>query len=115
MSDSIALYTLKEVQRLFSSRDIPETIIPGVTKLSELVLSKGSLEVRYYEPGSQDMQVPHNQEELYFVIAGTAQLKYDKGHIPCGVGDVIFVPKKSPHKFVEISKDFAVWVVYFDA
>ena len=108
------VFTLASAKEKFASSPRPAEIISGVTKLSELVFSKGDLQLRYYEPGKVDHQVPHDQEELYVVISGTAELDHGGRKIRCSAGDSLFVSKGEAHKFVNISDDFAVWVVYFN-
>ena len=109
------IFSLKSAKEKFAASPRPTEIVPGVTKLSELVFSKGSLQLRYYEPGNIDHQVPHDQEELYIVISGTAELDHGGRKICCNPGDSIFVSKDEIHKFVNISNDFSVWVIYFNA
>ena len=99
----------------FASKPRPTEIIPGVTKLSDLAFSKGNLQLRYYQPGEVDRQVPHNQEELYVVVSGEAFLEYDGERHHCRTGDAAYVPKMAEHRFVDATDGFAVWVIYFDA
>lgn len=108
-------FPLDQATADFLSKPSPIEIIPGVTKLSNLAFSTGNVQLRYYQPGNVDRQVPHNQEELYIVVCGEAVLEYDEGRYRCRIGDAAYVPKMAEHRFIDATDDFAVWVVYFDA
>ena len=81
------VFTLASAKEKFASSPRPAEIILGVTKLSELVFSKGDLRLLYYEPGKIDHQVPHDQEELYVVTSGTAELDHGRRKIRYNAGD----------------------------
>jgi mannose-6-phosphate isomerase-like protein (cupin superfamily) len=64
------------------------------------------LSVHYYrlEAGEEDKQSPHHEDELYFVLQGgrSIQIKTENETVivPLKKGDLVFVPKHAPHKFV---------------
>ncbi len=62
--------------------------------------------------GGTDDQVPHTEDEVYVVTAGRARLSTPSGAIPVETGDAVFVPAREPHSFVEVSEDFAVFVIF---
>ena len=91
-------------------------------------LSYGSMEVRWFRPQTDVQHEPHDRDELYFVVAGTAVFRrgnqsgpFDElldgleGHVsaPIHPGDVVFVPAGAHHDFEETSPDFAVWAVFY--
>ena len=45
-------------------------IEPG--HLSALMMQYGSMQLRWYAPVDQDHHVPHDRDELYVVVSGTA-------------------------------------------
>jgi len=63
-------------------------------------------------PGGTDDQVPHTEDEVYLVTAGRAELSTPSGAIPVETGDALFVPAGEPHRFVAVSDDFAIVVVF---
>lgn len=83
------------------------------------VIRHGTMSVSVFAPRGQDHQTPHAQDELYFIMSGSAVL-----HLAgdCGgaesqhealPGGVFFVPAQVAHRFVRISDDFASWVVFW--
>jgi mannose-6-phosphate isomerase-like protein (cupin superfamily) len=62
--------------------------------------------------GGVDDQSPHAQDEVYVVTAGRAELDVEGRRSPVGPGTVAFVPRRVEHRFVEISEDLEVAVVF---
>ncbi len=92
--------------------------LPATEKWKEGVwdieaLAHGTMSVIYFAPRGNDYQTTHEQDEIYFVIAGSATFNRNGEPIPCEVGDVLFVPAEMPHKFETISDDFATWAVFY--
>src|SRR5262245_60229529 len=84
-------------------------------RLSALVWRRGTMELRFYKPPQPDPQVPHDQDELYIVVAGRGRFVCDGRSADCNAGDVLFAPAKATHRFENTSADFAVWVVFYGA
>src|SRR5437762_10511559 len=59
-----------------------------------------------------DEQSPHSEDEIYVVTAGQARLVTDSGTADIGPGDVIYVPAGEEHRFVDITGDLALLVVF---
>jgi len=65
--------------------------------------------------GSQDMQSPHDEDEVYYVVEGKAQLKLaDKIH-EVGPGSVLYVKATESHSFFEIEEDMTLLVFFASA
>jgi mannose-6-phosphate isomerase-like protein (cupin superfamily) len=62
--------------------------------------------------GGLDDQTPHTEDEIYVVTAGRARLVTADGTAEVGPGDVLFVPAGEAHRFVDISEDLALLVVF---
>lgn len=82
------------------------------------VIRHGTMSVSLFAPRGEDHQTPHTQDELYFVMRGSAVLKItpndgDPQTDPAFPGTVLFVPANAPHRFENISDDFATWVVFW--
>lgn len=77
------------------------------------VFAKGRFSVEIFAPGKKDYQTPHDQDEFYFVISGSADFVRAGVAESCRAGDAIFVPAGEEHFFDAISADFATWVVFF--
>jgi hypothetical protein len=76
-------------------------------------LSHGSMRVELYVPLASDPQLPHEQDELYFIEHGQADLMQDEGTLRAAAGDVLFVAAGRRHYFANISADFRTWVVFW--
>lgn len=92
------------------------------------VLSHGSMEVRWFRPEPNVQHVPHDRDEIYFIVSGTANFRRGnesgpfeealngiEGHETATVrpGDVLFVPAGAHHDFDDTTPDFAVWAVFY--
>lgn len=63
-----------------------------------------------------DPQMPHREDELYYVVRGKAQ--FDRtGHptTPVSAGSILFVPKELPHRFHSIEEELVALVVFAPA
>ncbi len=77
------------------------------------VFAKGAIELEFFAPRGTDYQTPHEKEEFYIIVSGTADLLIESEKFPCKTGDAMFVPAKIEHHFENISEDFATWVIFF--
>jgi mannose-6-phosphate isomerase-like protein (cupin superfamily) len=62
--------------------------------------------------GDVDKQDPHTEDEVYVVTAGRARLATPGGTVDVGPGSVVFVPAGEEHRFVDVSEDLSVLVVF---
>lgn len=76
-------------------------------------LNHGSMSIELYAPQGNDPQTPHEQNELYFVQAGCAELRIGVERFSCAPGDVLFVAAGVDHSFEMFSGDFVTWVVFW--
>jgi len=76
-------------------------------------LRHGSMSVGVFAPRGRDVQRPHPQDELYFIVHGSADLLMDDEKLVCQEGDVVFVPAFASHHFENCSADFVTWVVFW--
>ena len=65
--------------------------------------------------GQDDLQTPHNQDEVYYVIKGQGQLKVKNEDYIVQSGSVVYVPKHTRHKFHSITQDLTVMVMFAPA
>jgi mannose-6-phosphate isomerase-like protein (cupin superfamily) len=75
-------------------------------------LSIGTYSIR---AGGVDDQAPHHEDEIYVVTAGRATLVTPTGTEVVGPGDVVFVPAEEEHRFVDITEDLALLVIFAPA
>jgi mannose-6-phosphate isomerase-like protein (cupin superfamily) len=77
------------------------------------VFSKGEFELEFFAPRGQDYQTPHEKDEFYIIVSGTADLITENEIVKCQPGDAVFVAAGESHHFENISEDFATWVIFF--
>ncbi|MGH6655223.1 MAG: cupin domain-containing protein [Actinocrinis sp.] len=59
-----------------------------------------------------DDQSPHTEDEIYIVTRGAAKISTPERTLEVGPGAVIFVPAGEDHRFVEVTEDLALLVVF---
>lgn len=84
---------------------------PG--RVSALLMTHGSMTLRFYAPRGTDPQQPHGQDELYIVANGTGIYVCDDRRTAFGPGDVLFAAAHAVHRFEDFSDDFETWVVFY--
>jgi mannose-6-phosphate isomerase-like protein (cupin superfamily) len=67
------------------------------------------------EPGADDPQDPHQEDEVYLVLGGRAQLTVAGRAQPVGPGSVVFVARTVPHRFHDITERLSVLVFFAPA
>lgn len=65
--------------------------------------------------GGIDDQTPHTEDEIYLVARGRARLESDDGSAEVGPGSVLYVPAAQRHRFVDVTEDLAVVVLFAPA
>jgi mannose-6-phosphate isomerase-like protein (cupin superfamily) len=98
-----------------------------VFRLPELATKVAGTEPRFFEflrvptlscaiyrlpAGAKDMQAPHLEDEVYFVIDGRAWLRTGDQQHEVGPGTVLYVRSTSEHSFFDIEADLTVVVVF---
>ena len=80
-------------------------------------LRRDSLSCGLYvlEPGADDPQTPHQEDEVYVVLAGWARLTVAGRDQPVGPGSVVFVARTVPHRFADVTERLSVLVLFAPA
>ena len=65
--------------------------------------------------GAHDPQVPHDEDEIYYVVSGEGRIRVGPEEQPVGPGTIVFVPKGVEHKFHSITVDLVILVVFSPA
>jgi mannose-6-phosphate isomerase-like protein (cupin superfamily) len=63
----------------------------------------------------EDDQTPHTEDEIYIVQSGRGRLVTDSGSVDLSPGNVIYVPARERHQFVDVTEDLALLVVFAPA
>jgi mannose-6-phosphate isomerase-like protein (cupin superfamily) len=70
----------------------------------------------YHLPaGGKDLQHPHAVDEVYVVLAGRGALEIEGERIDVGPGRVVSVDIGADHRFVDVTEDLSVLVVFAPA
>ena len=77
-------------------------------------LNEGSLSLGLYvlEAGSTDIQSPHAEDEVYYVVSGRATVEVSGERRPVQPGSMIYVAKDVDHRFVDIQEDLSLLVFF---
>ena len=62
--------------------------------------------------GGTDLQKPHQQDELYYVVRGRARMRVGSEEQIVRTGTVIFVPARVEHLFFDIADELDVLVAF---
>jgi mannose-6-phosphate isomerase-like protein (cupin superfamily) len=62
--------------------------------------------------GQADEQRPHTEDEVYVVVSGKATFRAGGREQAVGPGSVIFVERGAEHRFVDITEDLTVLVIF---
>jgi mannose-6-phosphate isomerase-like protein (cupin superfamily) len=66
------------------------------------------------EAGSKDMQAPHDEDEVYFVLEGKARMRLQDSEREVRPGTLLYVGAATEHSFFEIEEDMLL-LVFFTA
>lgn len=87
--------------------------LAGVPEAFIVLFKRGDLSVELFAPQEVDIQQPHEQDEIYIVVAGTGLFRRGAERVPFGPGDFLFVAAGVPHAFETFTNDFKTWVIFF--
>jgi mannose-6-phosphate isomerase-like protein (cupin superfamily) len=62
--------------------------------------------------GSTDMQAPHDEDEVYFVLSGKARMRLGSEDRNIGPGSLLYVGASTEHSFFEIEEDMTLLVMF---
>jgi mannose-6-phosphate isomerase-like protein (cupin superfamily) len=63
----------------------------------------------------QDLQSPHQEDEIYYVIRGRSRMRVGTEHREVSAGMIIFVEARKEHRFYDIEEDLLVLVIFAPA
>lgn len=86
----------------------------GSQPLYEELLRVDALSAGVYTlaAGATDPQSPHNEDEVYVVLAGVGAIEVDGRTAAISAGSLVYVPRGVHHRFVDIVEDLEVAVVF---
>lgn len=84
----------------------------GVTWTEHLRVPLLSVGTYCVPAGGVDVQKPHAEDEVYVVLGGRAVFEADGRRIPSAAGTTLYVPANEEHRFVEVTEDLTVLVIF---
>jgi mannose-6-phosphate isomerase-like protein (cupin superfamily) len=80
--------------------------------LEPLIAASLSVGVAVWRAGTRDGQSPHEQDEVYCVLAGRGRIRVGEEDRAVEPGSVMFVAARVPHYFHDIEEDLQVVVFW---
>ena len=68
--------------------------------------------VYFLAAGSTDMQSPHDDDEVYFVLSGKARMRLEGAERSLEPGSLLYVSATTEHSFFEIEEDMTLLVMF---
>lgn len=62
--------------------------------------------------GARDLQGPHDEDEVYYVLEGRAHMRLGDREVSVEPGSVLYVPATEEHSFFEIVEDMTLLVFF---
>jgi mannose-6-phosphate isomerase-like protein (cupin superfamily) len=62
--------------------------------------------------GQPDLQQPHTEDEVYYVISGRGLITVGEETRPVEAGSTVFVATAVPHRFHDITEDLTIFVAF---
>jgi mannose-6-phosphate isomerase-like protein (cupin superfamily) len=77
-------------------------------------LRSTTFELGLYElaAGAVDAQLPHDEDEVYVVLAGRGRFTVDGDDVAVGPGSILFVEQHAVHRFHSIEQDLSIVVAF---
>ena len=98
---------------VFSPEELIDRVKGSEAKISEF-LRVPTLSVSIYRlpTGCKDMQAPHLEDEVYYVIEGKARLQVEDKVHDIKPGSVLYVRATAEHSFFDIEQDLVVLAIF---
>ena len=87
----------------------------GKSYLEFLRVATMSAGVYTLPAGGSDLQKPHKEDEMYYVVRGRARMKAGPEDRSVSAGSVIFVAAEVEHRFYDIAEELVVLVFFAPA
>ncbi|HEY5681328.1 MAG TPA: cupin domain-containing protein [Pseudomonadales bacterium] len=99
--------------QVFHVDDLKSKLKGGAVEYKEFLrVPSVSCGLYHLAAGSQDMQTPHDEDEMYFVVDGRARLKVGDEIYEVRPGSVLYVQATEEHSFFEIEEDMTLLVFF---
>ena len=62
--------------------------------------------------GANDLQHPHDEDEVYYILSGRARMRVNDEEQSLGPGSLVYVRATSEHSFFEIEEELTLLVFF---
>ncbi|HEY7617436.1 MAG TPA: cupin domain-containing protein [Terriglobales bacterium] len=97
------------------SRLLEQRAATGKLYLEFLRVPTMSAGIYVLPPGGTDPQLPHREDEMYYVVRGRAHMRVGAEDQPVSPGSIIFVRAEVDHKFHSVEEELVVLVFFAPA
>ena len=87
-------------------------IAGGVRYLQFLNAGSMSLGLYALPAGSEDLQTPHLEDEIYYIVSGQGAIVVAGERRDVVPGSIVFVARDVEHRFVDITEDLDILVFF---
>lgn len=99
--------------QVFTAEELSDRVGGKEIALFEFIRTPGLRSIVYKLPaGSKDMQAPHVEDEIYFVLGGRATLRVADQERKVAPGNIVLVRAMTIHSFFDIEEDLIVVGVF---
>lgn len=84
----------------------------GASYLEFLRVPDLSVGLYVLAPGQPDLQQPHTEDEVYYVIAGAGRITVGDEVRDVRAGSIVFVAATVPHHFHDITDELTILVAF---
>ena len=96
-----------ELAQLISQREASDKLYLEFLKVPDL-----SMGLYVLPAGGVDPQLPHTEDEVYYVVSGKAQIQVADEDRTVQAGSIVYVAKNVEHRFHSIEEELIV-IVFF--
>ncbi len=68
--------------------------------------------IYHLKAGAKDLQHPHDEDEVYYVLSGSGRVRIEDEERQVGPGSILYVQATSEHGFFEIDHDMTLLVFF---
>lgn len=99
----------------FQVADLVAQLADNQAWLEFLKTSSLSLGIYRLKTGQADLQKPHAEDEVYYVLAGRASFESESKTQSVSSGTLLCVERNTAHRFVDVTEDLTVLVFFAPA
>ena len=104
MSDSWQIFDVNELKQQRSDHDVSFHEFLNVDSMH--------CGLYHLKAGSKDMQTPHDEDEMYYVVEGKAKLRIGSSEQDVVPGNLLYIRATEEHAFFEIEEDMTLLVIF---